>query len=259
MAWKINNKTDQYRLVAKFTRPDDRSTFLTAVVDQAGTLSQDNLQINCQARSVGLAVPRQASQPFRDAIDSYLKQSAVTVEGNKSEAGRADSSDGDYLDLYCDGGSRGNPGPAASGYIIINQAGHPICQGGDFLGVVTNNRAEYESLKKGLTRAVGMGIKALRAHMDSQLVVRQVQGQYRVKHPELKILHQSVIELAAQLDDFQISHVPRELNKTADAIVNQVLDNHSPETKPRRSDSAAVSRSKSDSSRSAGQSLLKSK
>lgn len=229
MAWKINSKTDQYRLIAKFDQPADRSAFLAMVVDRVGALGQDNLQINCQSRSVGLAVPRQGSQDFRQAVDGYLQSPPAPGPADSGAAAVVDESS---LDLYCDGGSRGNPGPAASGYIIINQSGHPVCQGGDFLGVATNNRAEYESLKKGLSRAVGLGIKSLRAHMDSQLVVRQVQGQYRVKHPDLKTLHQAVLELVAQLDNFQISHVPREMNKTADAIVNGVLDNHSPETKP---------------------------
>lgn len=240
MAWKINSKTNQYRLIAKFDQPADRAAFLAMVVDRVGTLGQDNLQINCQSRSVGLAVPRQGSQPLREAVDSYLQSSPASAPAAQETSKPAP--DEVCLDLYCDGGSRGNPGPAASGYVIINQSGHPVCQGGDFLGVATNNRAEYESLKKGLARAVGLGIKSLRAHMDSQLVVRQVQGQYRVKHPDLKTLHQAVLELVAQLDSFQISHIPRELNKTADAIVNQVLDNHSPETKPARQSKSGSSK-----------------
>ncbi len=233
MAWKISNKTDQYRLVAKFSQAADRVAFLETVVARANDLSQDSLQINCQSRSVGLAVPSQHSEPFRTAIYDYLQRQSSSPAVSHPETPKAPP-DPNLLDLYCDGGSRGNPGPAASGYIIIDQVGHPICQGGDFLGVATNNRAEYESLKKGLTRAVGLGIKSLHAHMDSQLIVRQVQGQYRVKHPDLKILHRSVLELVAQIEDFRISHIPRELNKTADAIVNQVLDNHNPETKSAR-------------------------
>lgn len=230
MTWKINNKTNQYRLVAKFNQPAARQGFLRMVVSQADDLGQQSLIINCQPGSVGLAVPRQDSQSFRTAVVGYLQRPKNgDPPGSKPEAAR----DADSLKLYCDGGSRGNPGPAASGYIIVNQLDQPICQGGNFMGVATNNQAEYESLKKGLERAVSMGVKLLHAYMDSQLVVRQVQGQYKVKNSDLQVLHKAVVGLVSEFDSFQISYIPRELNKTADAIVNQTLDNHSPETKGR--------------------------
>lgn len=231
MTWKINNKTNQYRLVVKFGRPTARDEFLQTAISRAADLGQQSLIINCQPGSVGLAVPQQDSQPFRTAIVDHLQKS-----GDKDPSGpEMDSSQAaGLLKLYCDGGSRGNPGPAASGYIIVDQLDQPICQGGNFLGVATNNQAEYESLKKGLTRAVSMGVKSLHAYMDSQLVVRQVQGQYKVKNPDLQVLHRAVVGLVADFDNFQISYIPRELNKTADAIVNQTLDNHSPETRDKQ-------------------------
>ena len=239
MTWKINNKTNQYRLVVKFSQQNDRNDFLQMAVTKATDLEQPSLIINFQPGSIGLAVPQQNSQSFRTAIADYLQN-----RENKTQSDSASSSgqDTDSLKLYCDGGSRGNPGPAASGYIIVDQLDQPVCQGGSFLGVATNNQAEYESLKKGLTRAVSMGIKSLHAYMDSQLVVRQVQGQYRVKNPDLQLLHKAIVELVAEFVNFRISFIPRELNKTADAIVNQTLDNHSPETK--RRPAAASARSK---------------
>ena len=232
MTWKINNKTNQYRLVVKFDQPARRNDFLQLVLARAADLNQQTLIINCQPASVGLAVPQSESQPFRTAIVDHLqRQKGQTRPAPESTPTPTPTPDSEMLKLYCDGGSRGNPGPAASGYIIVNQLDQPVCQGGSFLGVATNNQAEYESLKKGLTRAVGMGVKSLHAYMDSQLVVRQVEGQYKVKNSDLQVLHKSVIELVGQFDNFQISYIPRELNKTADAIVNQTLDNHSPQTK----------------------------
>lgn len=228
MTWKINNKTNQYRLVVKFGQVDDRNRFLQTAVSRAADLNQTSLMINCQPSSVGLAVPKQDSQAFRTAIVDYLQKQN---DQGRPSPDSSPAKDSNSLKLYCDGGSRGNPGPAASGYIIVNQLDQPVCQGGSFLGVATNNQAEYESLKRGLTRAVGMGVKTLHAYMDSQLVVRQVQGQYKVKNSDLQLLHKAIIDLVAKFDNFQISYIPRELNKTADAIVNQTLDTHSPETK----------------------------
>ena len=231
----MNNKTNQYRLVVKFSQQTDRNDFLQMAVTKATDLDQPSLIINFQPGSIGLAVPQQNSQSFRTAISDYLQKSKSKTQSDSEQSLEQGT---EILKLYCDGGSRGNPGPAASGYIIVDQLDQPVCQGGSFLGVATNNQAEYESLKKGLTRAVSMGIKSLHAYMDSQLVVRQVQGQYRVKNSDLQLLHKAIIELVAELGNFQISYIPRELNKTADAIVNQILDNHSPETKRRSAASA---------------------
>ena len=231
----MNNKTNQYRLVVKFSQQTDRNNFLQMAVTKATDLDQPSLIINFQPGSIGLAVPQQNSQSFRTAIIDHLQKNKSKIQ---SDLGQSSDQGIEMLKLYCDGGSRGNPGPAASGYIIVDQLDQPVCQGGSFLGVATNNQAEYESLKKGLTRAVSMGIKSLHAYMDSQLAVRQVQGQYRVKNSDLQVLHKSIIELVAELDNFQISYIPRELNKTADAIVNQVLDNHNPETKGKSAASA---------------------
>ena len=128
--------------------------------------------------------------------------------------------------LYCDGGSRGNPGPSASGYVLFDQQGKRLAEGGDYLEVTTNNQAEYQSLISGMEKAVELGIDKLKVYMDSQLAVRQVLGEYKVKNIAISLLHNKVKDLLDKFKEFDIEHIPREMNKEADAIVNQILDKH---------------------------------
>ncbi len=127
--------------------------------------------------------------------------------------------------LYCDGASRGNPGRAAIGYVIVAADGTEVADHGEFLGErVTNNVAEYTSLLRGMDHALTLGIRRLRARMDSQLVVRQLRGEYKVKHPGLKPLHAQAVERRRRFRSFQIEHVPRKDNSRADALANAALD-----------------------------------
>ncbi len=127
--------------------------------------------------------------------------------------------------LYCDGASRGNPGRAAIGYAIFAADGTEVAAHGEFLGdQLTNNVAEYESLLRGVHNAHVLGIRRLRVRMDSQLVVRQLRGEYKVKHPGLKPLHARALERMRRFESFQIEHVRREDNKRADALANAALD-----------------------------------
>jgi len=131
----------------------------------------------------------------------------------------------DEFTLYCDGASRGNPGRAAIGYAIFAADGTEIAAHGEFLGDrLTNNVAEYEALLRGVANAHTLGIRRLRVRMDSQLVVRQVLGEYKVKHPGLKPLHASALERVRRFESFHIEHVRREDNRRADALANAALD-----------------------------------
>ncbi len=125
--------------------------------------------------------------------------------------------------LRTDGGSRGNPGPAGAGF-VIEVAGRVVCEGGCFLGVATNNVAEYEALAWGLDNLVKLGHHEVSVRCDSELVVKQVRGEYRVKKADLKPLHGRVLELLAGLADYDIKHVRREHNEMADALANQAMD-----------------------------------
>ncbi|GAC1393317.1 MAG: hypothetical protein NVSMB31_12560 [Vulcanimicrobiaceae bacterium] len=126
--------------------------------------------------------------------------------------------------LFADGGSRGNPGHAALGAVIINAQGAVIKEIGRYLGIATNNVAEWSALIDGLSAALDLGVNSLAVRMDSELVVKQLRGEYRVKHPDLQPLYARARTLLRRFEFIEIAHVPRKQNKLADALVNHVLD-----------------------------------
>ncbi|MBC5810328.1 MAG: reverse transcriptase-like protein [Candidatus Eremiobacteraeota bacterium] len=126
--------------------------------------------------------------------------------------------------LFADGGSRGNPGPSASGAVLFADDGTVIAEVGEFLGVATNNVAEWKALLAGLEAALELGIDDLRIRMDSELVVRQLAGTYRVKHPDLIPLHAKARRLLSRFAAVETAHVRRADNAAADAVVNRILD-----------------------------------
>ena len=128
------------------------------------------------------------------------------------------------IKLFADGGSRGNPGPSASGFVLLTLDDRVILQKGIYLGTTTNNQAEYRSLKFGLEEAIRLGVKEVLVYMDSQLVIRQMIGQYRVKHHDILPLFMEIQSLLKNFDKVDFNHVPREFNKLADAQVNKALD-----------------------------------
>ena len=128
--------------------------------------------------------------------------------------------------LYADGGSRGNPGPAASGAVLYGEDGEVLEEIGTFLGVTTNNVAEWTGLLQGLKAALARGVDDIDVRLDSELVVRQLDGAYRVKHPGLIPLHAEAKALLRKFAHHDVRHVRRHENKAADALVNQVLDAH---------------------------------
>lgn len=129
--------------------------------------------------------------------------------------------------LYIDGGARGNPGPAAAAWVLKDLDGNTVVQGGRFLGDATNNVAEYESLIGGIAEALNRNIRALSIFSDSDLLVKQIKGEYKVKNVNLRLLREKVGVLTSKLDTIAIEHIPRELNREADKIVNQILDKES--------------------------------
>jgi ribonuclease HI len=126
--------------------------------------------------------------------------------------------------LYADGGSRGNPGPSASGFAVMNMDGQIVVKKGVYLGVTTNNQAEYQALKLGLEEARDMGVREVHVYMDSLLVVNQMLGIFKVKNRDLWPIHESIKETASTFKHVSYTHVPRELNKVADGAVNEALD-----------------------------------
>ena len=126
--------------------------------------------------------------------------------------------------LRCDGGSRGNPGPGALGYVLCDDKGYEVEARGEFLGVCTNNVAEYRSLIAGLVAAARHGVRTLVVRMDSELVVRQMLGQYKVKNEGLKPLHAEARVAATKVGAVRFESVPRDDNGRADGLVNEALD-----------------------------------
>ncbi len=126
--------------------------------------------------------------------------------------------------MYADGGSRGNPGPSASGFAFINAAGKVVVKKGIYLGITTNNQAEYQALKLGLEEARKMGVKEIDVYMDSLLVINQMLGIFKVKNRDLWPIHAAIKDIAADFNRISFTHVPRELNKIADGAVNEALD-----------------------------------
>ncbi len=125
---------------------------------------------------------------------------------------------------YCDGGSRGNPGPSGYGVSIEDENGRAVAELSEFLGVKTNNFAEYSGLLAALEYAVTRGQKRLRVVADSELMVKQMKGQYRVNSPDLRPLWEEAKRRVAKLERFEIQHVLRNKNKRADALANQAMD-----------------------------------
>lgn len=126
--------------------------------------------------------------------------------------------------LYADGGSRGNPGPSACGYVLIGDDNQVLVDKGVYLGITTNNQAEYQGLKSGLQEALAMGAREVAVRLDSLLVINQMKGIFKVKNRDLWPIHDAITQLVKQFDKVSFTHVPRELNKLADAAVNRALD-----------------------------------
>lgn len=129
--------------------------------------------------------------------------------------------------IYTDGGSRGNPGPAASGAVIKTPEGEVLAEVMKYLGKDTNNQAEYTAIVIGLERAAELGATNVSMFMDSELATKQLKGIYKVKHPEIAKRFLEVKNLTHKFKTVTFTHVRREYNKEADALVNICLDNQS--------------------------------
>ncbi len=126
--------------------------------------------------------------------------------------------------IWVDGASRGNPGPAAIGAIIKDEQGRLLARVSRRLGIMTNNQAEYRAIIAAREIVVTLGARQVAVKSDSELVVRQINGRYRVKKAELKPLYQQVKQLQGRLEGFTITHVPRQQNIEADKLANAALD-----------------------------------
>jgi ribonuclease H / adenosylcobalamin/alpha-ribazole phosphatase len=126
--------------------------------------------------------------------------------------------------LSTDGGARGNPGPAAYGYVLETDDGTVLAAHGEAIGVATNNVAEYRAVVEGLRKAVEVGVEELEVVSDSELIVHQMRGEWKIKNDALRVLWQQAQELAGRLATVRYTAVRREHNELADRLVNEALD-----------------------------------
>jgi probable phosphoglycerate mutase len=136
----------------------------------------------------------------------------------------ASPKDPGWVTAHCDGGARGNPGPSGYGAVLTGPNGEPLAELSEFLGIRTNNYAEYSGLLAVLDYALEHNHRRLKVVSDSELMVKQIQGKYRVNSPDLKPLWQEARNRIARLEVFEISHALRHKNKDADRLANQAMD-----------------------------------
>ena len=160
--------------------------------------------------------PHEALRAIRAAVTALEKPAGPSPPAAVSLSGA--------VRAHIDGASRGNPGPAGIGVLFLGPDGAVVEQMHRGIGEATNNVAEYSALLAALDRAATLGITDLEVYSDSELLVRQLQGRYQVKHPVLRPLYAAARERIAGLNRFAIHHVPRELNAEADALANRGID-----------------------------------
>lgn len=164
------------------------------------------------------------AQDRYDFVSELVKDALYKMEEQQNES-KGPKTVGGTIHLFTDGGSRGNPGQAAIGYVLEDPArGEILEEGGECIGSQTNNVAEYQALITGLKKAAGYHPGRLICHLDSELIVRQLSGDYRVKMPTLKPYFDEIQQLTGQFAAVQFKHIPRADNFRADGLVNKALD-----------------------------------
>ena len=160
-----------------------------------------------------------AGDKITDKDRSMVEKIDNLISDNKEE-----STDVKSVKLYTDGGSRGNPGPSATGFVILDFKDQIVNKGSKYLGITTNNQAEYTALVDGLKKCQDIGVEELEVYMDSLLIINQMKGSFKVKNADLIPLYRSAIQLSHNFKSISYTHVRRELNSIADSLVNECLD-----------------------------------
>jgi ribonuclease HI len=159
-----------------------------------------------------------------DTVTDKDRELAETISGIYQN--KEGNSNLEQAKLFTDGGSRGNPGPSAIAFVICKMDDTVVEKSGSYIGETTNNQAEYQALKAGLERTQQLGVRELLVNMDSELVVKQINGQYKIKNAELLPHYSAIKKLAGNFEQIDFAHVPRALNSIADKEVNRILDEH---------------------------------
>ena len=156
--------------------------------------------------------------------EAFIEKTIGITQNNDAKTATSDG-----ITVYSDGGSRGNPGPSAAGYVIVNSRQEVIAEGGEYLGITTNNQAEYQGVRLGLEKARELGYKNVDFKIDSMLVVNQMKGQYKIKNRELWPVHERIRNIMADFEHVTFTHINRQFNQLADGMVNKTLDAHAKE------------------------------
>ena len=223
--WKEKNN----KLYKKFTFSDfvEAFDFMTEVAEIAEEHQHhpewknvyNTVEFWLQSHDAGKVTDK--DHDLAKAIDTVAKELLGEAKAKKKPKAKKQVN---KVLLYADGGSRGNPGPSATGYVLLDEDERILQQSGEYLGITTNNQAEYQAVKLGLKNALEMGAVEVDVYLDSLLVVNQMKGVFKVKNRDLWPIHESIKELCEKFKEVEFTHVPREMNKLADAEVNKVLD-----------------------------------
>ena len=170
-----------------------------------------------KTRAALQGLTREAAEKLLRGAARQLQQQGPPPEPKKAPPAHA-------VIVYSDGAARGNPGPAGAGAVLTDSAGNVIARLGRYLGRQTNNVAEYEGLLLGLNHARELGYREVEVRADSQLLIRQLKGEYAVRHAGLKPLHAEALRVLRSFDRFDLQHVPREENALADEMSNRAID-----------------------------------
>ncbi len=219
--WKETNN----KLTKKFSFDDfDQAIeFINQVAQIARELNHHPTIINTY-NTVELQLSTHDAGDTVTDKDRVLAKRVDAIQKNTSPEEKPVKPDITKAKLFTDGGSRGNPGPSALGYVILGENDSIIHEEGEYLGITTNNQAEYRALKTGLEKALELGIRELDVFADSMLVVNQVNGTWKMKNQELLPVYTAIKELVPKFDQITFTHVPRAMNKLADGMVNECLD-----------------------------------
>lgn len=193
------------------------------------------LRFIAEHESLGLSVD-EFPDVTEERLRNILREAAKALEPQKpvmAKPARPEPSlngAGKRVVVHTDGASRGNPGPAGAGWVISSLSGDLLAQGGAFLGRKTNNEAEYEAVIRALKHARELGADEVALHSDSELLIKQLNGEYQVKNPRIAILHAAVRESMRAFRQVIARHVRRELNADADAMANEAIDSSGAES-----------------------------
>lgn len=221
-----------------YTR-DILGTLINAAADRIEQAEEGAAAAAAAAGSKGIKVRKvseveRAARESAEEIDAAMNESKAERERKKRDKAAAVAAEREAVRvaearpprarLFTDGAARGNPGPAGAGAVIISPEGHVVAKVGKYLGETTNNVAEYTGLILGLKRAKAMGLRELEVLADSELLVKQLSGEYAVKAEHLAPLHAEARSLIAGFDDIEVRHIPREENAVADEMSNRAID-----------------------------------